>query len=506
MVTMPAQAPDRPSILAVKRGTGGAGAKSLPFDGHIDTVSLAGYVGDGVSGELWDERIYGRSSADMSADMEGGLVAVMITVLGRAGHGSCWDQGVDAIADMGVFLACFQRHCNELHRRDRNPSLDFGSAHAGKIPGGEETSTCPAHATFTVERRTLPLESDDRVQEELVALLPEAQTRIQHDFKGTIRKLLSRPPLASRDVPLVQLRRLPSHSSGHEPNTMPASSPRSIVVTGANKGIGYEAVKHLAQKLPDATIYLTARSQSNGKDAVDKMKKEAPDADFSNVRVILLEITDASSIREAVATVQKQSRTLDVLLHNSGILQVPGQKGSKGVFDVNVRGAKACIEAFAQILTKDTGKIIVVSSEVGSWSTAAQVKSLQDKLLDGSKTDWKQVEAWMDDWLLHEQGGQGVQEPWKPIDPLENSGYAVSKLFLNAYLRNYVLHSQHPRLAVVCPGYCATELNGFSGHRPASLGGESVCWPVFNDFEDGHFYQDGKDLPFLYPMPEGFNL
>lgn len=137
-------------------------------------------------------------------------------MLGRAGHGSCWDQGVDAIADMGVFLACFQRHCNELHRRDRNPSLDFGSAHAGKIPGGEETSTCPAHATFTVERRTLPLESDDRVQEELVALLPEAQTRIQHDFKGTIRKLLSRPPLASRDVPLVQLRRLPSHSSGHE--------------------------------------------------------------------------------------------------------------------------------------------------------------------------------------------------------------------------------------------------------------------------------------------------
>lgn len=100
MVTMPAQAPDRPSILAVKRGTGGAGAKSLPFDGHIDTVSLAGYVGDGVSGELWDERIYGRSSADMSADMEGGLVAVMVAAIPTSGsNGLRGDVRIAAVAD-----------------------------------------------------------------------------------------------------------------------------------------------------------------------------------------------------------------------------------------------------------------------------------------------------------------------------------------------------------------------------------------------------------------------
>lgn len=286
---------------------------------------------------------------------------------------------------------------------------------------------------------------------------------------------------------------------------MSAATPRSIVVTGANKGIGYEAVKQLAERLPNTTIYLTARSQSNGKDALDKMK-EASTADFSNVRIVLLEVLDPSSIREAVATVQKECGTLDVLLHNSGILQVPGDKGSKGVFDVNVRGAKACIEAFAKILTKDTGKVIVVSSEVGTWATNAMEPALQSKVLDGNKTEWPQVEQWMDDWLRHEQGEQGVREPWKPVDHLVNSGYSISKAFLNAYLRNYSLQSQNPPVAVVCPGYCATELNGFSGPRPASQGGESVIWPVFNEFKTGHFYQDGKDLPFSMPIPAAFSL
>lgn len=177
---------------------------------------------------------------------------------------------------------------------------------------------------------------------------------------------------------------------------------------------------------------------------------------------------------------QKESGTLDVLLHNSGILQVLGATGSAGVFDVNVRGAKACIEAISEILTKDRGMIIVVSSEVGTWTTDAMEPALRAKVLDGSKTEWPQVENWMDDWLRHEQGAKDVKELWMPVDELLNAGYSISKAFLNAYLRNYSLQSRNPPVAVVCPGYYATnlygarDLNGSSGRRPASQGGESV--------------------------------
>ncbi len=286
---------------------------------------------------------------------------------------------------------------------------------------------------------------------------------------------------------------------------MSSASPRSIVVTGANKGIGYEAVKLLAQKLPSATIYLTARSQSNGDGAVQKMKESVPGHDFSNVKILLLEVTDSSSIQQAVATVKKESGTLDVLLHNSGILQAGGDLGAKEVFDVNTRAAKATIDAFVEILTKDTGKVIVVSSEVGTWATNNMPKELQAKLQDSKNANWQQVDAWLDDWQRHKQGQSGVQEPWVAVDNLSNSGYGLSKALLNSYLVHYAQENPSIKVAIVCPGYCATELNNHSGPRSAAEGGESVIWPIFNDFESGHFYQDGKDLPLVAPMPAHFS-
>ncbi|KAJ9479600.1 Short-chain dehydrogenase [Pseudozyma hubeiensis] len=282
------------------------------------------------------------------------------------------------------------------------------------------------------------------------------------------------------------------------------STPRSVVVTGANKGIGYEAVKQLSPKLPNATIYLTARTQANGDAAVQKMKQEVSSHDFSNVRVLLLEIVDPESVKRAVASVKEQSGTLDVLLHNSGISGIDGDYGHPEVFNVNVRGARATIEAFTTILTKGTGKVIVVSSEVGAWQTAALPKELQSKLLDAPNTSWDRVDAWIEDWLRLKQGKDGVKEAWNPVDQLVNSGYSVSKALLNAYLRHFALNDSAPKLAIVCPGYCATDLNNNSGYRSAAEGGESVIWPIFNEFEHGKFYQDGKQKPFDYAIPADF--
>ena len=57
---------------------------------------------------------------------------------------------------------------------------------------------------------------------------------------------------------------------------------------------------------------------------------------------------------------------------------------------------------------------------------------------------------------------------------------------------------------VVCPGYCATDLNHNNGLRPASKGGESVSWPVLNqsEAESGQFYQDGHTHPYSMTIPQ----
>lgn len=53
----------RPSIFRIVRGSGGG--KSLMPSGHTDTVTVSGYDGDAVSGDIIDDRLYGRGSADM---------------------------------------------------------------------------------------------------------------------------------------------------------------------------------------------------------------------------------------------------------------------------------------------------------------------------------------------------------------------------------------------------------------------------------------------------------
>ncbi|PWN54121.1 Zn-dependent exopeptidase [Violaceomyces palustris] len=79
---------DRLSVLAVRWGKGGDGARSILFNGHLDTVSLSNYQGDGLSGDLKQGRIYGRGSADM----KGGLAAAMVAVSRACSSGEVGGQ------------------------------------------------------------------------------------------------------------------------------------------------------------------------------------------------------------------------------------------------------------------------------------------------------------------------------------------------------------------------------------------------------------------------------
>ncbi|WVR03356.1 hypothetical protein IAU60_000347 [Kwoniella sp. DSM 27419] len=269
---------------------------------------------------------------------------------------------------------------------------------------------------------------------------------------------------------------------------------RVILVTGANKGIGYEAVKLLSQKVPSGTILLGSRSTQNGQDAIKKMKESVSEHSFDNVKTIALDITDRQSLDAAVKHIREEYKKLDVLINNSGVSHVGGDGNSEGIFDVNVRGAKDCIEAFAPLIPEG-GIVNLVSSEVGSWTTHTLDKSIADKLLsDPPSQTWEKTDEMINDWIKHAKGGS-AKEPWNPTTELTAQGYCVSKSLVTPWLRYYA--TQHPELKVVltCPGYCATELNNWQGPRPASQGGESIIWPLFNDFENGLLYQDGKPLP-----------
>lgn len=117
-----------------------------------------------------------------------------IETSGIAAHGSRPDLGVDAIAHMGRVLAELERYDASLASDAPHPLLGTGSVHASRIGGGTEMSTYPDRCVLSVERRTLPGESADDVEQALLGIL-EHQQALDAAFRGTIRRGLDRSPL-----------------------------------------------------------------------------------------------------------------------------------------------------------------------------------------------------------------------------------------------------------------------------------------------------------------------
>ena len=107
-----------------------------------------------------------------------GFVGFELETGGIAAHGSRPDLGVDAIAKMGPILVAFAELDERLQRGPAHSLVGPASLHASLIEGGQELSTFPASCVLTGERRTIPGETVEQVEEELRAIAGEAALRI----------------------------------------------------------------------------------------------------------------------------------------------------------------------------------------------------------------------------------------------------------------------------------------------------------------------------------------
>jgi acetylornithine deacetylase len=253
--------PGRPSIVAVAAGSGGG--RSLMLNGHLDTVTLAGYDGDPLRPEVRDGSLHGRGAFDMKSGIAAMMVAAAdaasrphagdiilalvadeeygstgteevlrsftadaaivtepshlevtlahrgfawfdVTIEGVAAHGSRPDLGVDAIAKAGYLLVGIDRWAQSLASGPAHPVLGPGSIHASVIAGGEEISSYPARCTVSIERRTVPGENAETVEAELRGILEEIRLT-QPGFRYSISRGLERYPFqVDESEPIVQ--------------------------------------------------------------------------------------------------------------------------------------------------------------------------------------------------------------------------------------------------------------------------------------------------------------
>jgi acetylornithine deacetylase len=266
--------PGRPNVIGIARGTGGG--RSLLLNAHMDTVGVVG-MEQPHDPYIQDNRLYGRGAYDMkgglAAIMAAGAAAknrglhgdVMVTAVadeeyasigtssivkhwyadaaivteptelnicvahkgfvwldieteGVAAHGSRPDLGVDAIVKMGKVLVGLEELDRSLRSAPSHRLLGSGSIHASLIEGGQELSSYPKHCSLSVERRTVPGETLQKVESEIPGIFKRIAAS-DPNFKATVKTGLVRDPFEiSLDEPIVQvLQRKATAILGHEP-------------------------------------------------------------------------------------------------------------------------------------------------------------------------------------------------------------------------------------------------------------------------------------------------
>ena len=129
------------------------------------------------------------------------------------------------------------------------------------------------------------------------------------------------------------------------------------LITGANKGIGFETARQLLEL--GHTVYIGARDTERGEKAAAEL----------GARFVQLDVTDDGSVNDALATVAAAEGRLDVLVHNAGVLEtaLDGPAALRS-FDTNAVGIVRVTEAALPLLRKSSHpNVVTVSSSMGSF-------------------------------------------------------------------------------------------------------------------------------------------
>ncbi|MEV5613906.1 SDR family oxidoreductase [Streptomyces sp. NPDC052225] len=222
---------------------------------------------------------------------------------------------------------------------------------------------------------------------------------------------------------------------------MSAHSARVAVVTGANKGIGREIVRQLAER--GHTVYLGARDEQRGRAAAADLS-----ADDLDVRFLHLDVTDETSAKTAAERLAQEAGTVHVLVNNAGVggpMQPPSQTPAdqvRSVYETNVFGVITVTNALLPLLRKASGaRIVNVSSAIGSLKSAAE--------------------------NLDQTGEHPPGE-----FPSTLLSYASSKTALNAVTLAYANELRGTGILVnaASPGFVATDINGHHGRLTTEEG------------------------------------
>ncbi|KAF5551452.1 short chain dehydrogenase [Fusarium napiforme] len=237
----------------------------------------------------------------------------------------------------------------------------------------------------------------------------------------------------------------------------------TILVTGANRGIGYAIVQAIASRLPSSTIVLGCRRKDSAQEAIELLIDSGVK---SNLGYVELDIENDASIEAAVVSLEQEYGQLDVLINNAGKVE---RRSSDNLADIraasntcfnNLITSNAIVtHSFSKLLRKSSEpRVIMISSARGSMARTNN----------------------------------------KELPPVSNIDYCVSKAGLNMLMLHLQAAENHnenvPKIAfwAVSPGHCKTAFNGYKGRKDPLEGAEAVVRLLESskgDVEPGTFWE-----------------
>jgi NAD(P)-dependent dehydrogenase (short-subunit alcohol dehydrogenase family) len=222
------------------------------------------------------------------------------------------------------------------------------------------------------------------------------------------------------------------------------------LITGANRGLGYETARQLIGQ--GHSVYIGARSIERGEAAATDL----------GAQLVLLDVTDDASVETAIGVIDEREGHLDVLVNNAGIsatADVSGQLGLK-VFDTNAIGVIRVTQAALPLLRKSDNPVVVnVSSALGSF------------------------------WA--------VTNPERRQFHYPSVIYGASKAAVSMLTVRYAKALPEIKFNAVEPGFTATGLTPASGAgQPVEEGAEVIVRmaTIGKDGPTGTFQENGREL------------
>ncbi|MGH8728827.1 MAG: SDR family oxidoreductase [Burkholderiales bacterium] len=230
---------------------------------------------------------------------------------------------------------------------------------------------------------------------------------------------------------------------------------RVAIVTGANKGIGFEVCRQLAAK--NIHVVLTARDPLRGEPAAARLSEQGLDVEFHP-----LDVTQEQSVHLLRDHIAERYGAADIVVNNAGIMIDP--KGSevldskaetyRETLETNFYGVLAMCLAFTPLmLEKDYGRIVNVSSGMGQLS----------------------------------EMGSG------------SPAYRLSKTILNALTRTLAAEVEGKNVLVnsACPGWVKTDMGAVGATRSVEEGADGIVWlaTLPAGGPSGGYFRDRKPIP-----------